>query len=593
LTTNNTIPVGTMKMAKLSNIALIITTFPKLKYLLLSLPFLIYFIVSVGHLGFVRDDWAHYASMINLRETGSFFQNIDNIITNLSTSPTQPRIFFGSFLVHYIISFSGNAAPLLIYSYQTLLFLGSCSIAGLIIFSLTGRFLLSYLFSIILLLSPLTSQPSLWINNLFFVQPLFLGITLFYYIIKLRSSVISWTNAFIITLLSIASISSGEIILFSIFIGLLLFTISFSRSGQWGKVITPLVVSSSFVAFYTNKVMLGRQSSPIVFKRIFDFPAYLREFWHQSKLLAYYNSDLYGKGGGIHPTFTSAFVTLISLLLLLLIVYLCTADTTIESIVGSGLGLSQQSRLKKNDYILVMMAFYLSSYIPMIIGLLNGSRSGPDLRYQYVPGFLLIMLIALILDKIAGNSQIVGKYLYALLFLAVSYISALAYHNIINVWGSQRKLDDNIWLKIDREIKTSNVDYIITYHPDHQYLMAPYNSNAISDFQADWGISGRIAFKGLTRTPVALYRDAYVGKSGQLKLRNYYDNRNATCIYTNNSIANVLYVSFDYPSSFSAMLSTPVFVTRDYHKFLNYKNNHYGLSSIRDLNLLKALSCSR
>jgi hypothetical protein len=197
----------------------------------------------------------------------------------------------------------------------------------------------------------------------------------------------------------------------------------------------------------------------------------------------------------------------------------------------------------------------------MILGVIGGSRTGPDYRY-HLPLFMgVILAISYLYIKFSYPKNIALIIIYCI--VATSFAASL------EVRIRAKSLDHQIWQKIDSLENFEKLDGFVTFSPHTNYPMPPYHSFAESDFQADWGIYGK--YKWLTNRQVPVYSNLVCSENYSCKAVDYsgkqfdisnFKSKNFAYIYTN--------LLIDEPS-----LNINDFnVTSDYESFYNFARLH-------------------
>lgn len=511
--------------------------------------------IGLWNLGFVRDDWNHYVNMRDLHDGNPWWQAVSLLASNEWFGAHELRIFFGSFLVHYLIAPLGELAPSVAYLWLLSLHVGAALLAAWCLWRLLKSQVLSLAAMILLTYWPTISQPALWLNNLFFVQPwFFLTLTVALAILLWRRRV---PMAFAVSLAALAAAFSGEaaipVLLGSLMLlPVLMYTSTRSlERAAWACVPLGSVVIA--LAAYLAWVVVWPASSSLDVTRLEQFGTYLVAARDQFLNLLSADSVQYG-AGSIVPS-VSTWV------LVLLLTVVVAIATFLGRTAVAGAQWARRSMIA-----LALGGGLLLAVLPWAMGVVTGSRPGPDLRYLYVPSAFLVLLLVLLLDCVmaarirwatwAGKSAVVlvsGLAIYTTVF------------NINEVWSLQREVDQRIWSEVGKHLEPSTHS-IVTFHPEHPYLMAPYHSNAVSDFQADWGIAGRISWENPAWPRVGVYRDAEV-IDGEVVGRHYYD-VGTTCLGDASGPGDVIFMTYDYGPYLVDLYTSPLLVTTDVSEFI-------------------------
>jgi hypothetical protein len=515
--------------------------------------------IGLWNLGFVRDDWNHYVNMRDLHSAMPWWEAVSLLASNEWFGAHELRIFFGSFLAHYLIAPLGELAPLAAYLWLLSLHVGAALLAAWCLWRLLQSQVLSLAAMILLTYWPTISQPALWLNNLFFVQPwFFLTLTVALAILLWRRPV---PMAFAVSAAALAAAFSGEaaipVLLGTLFVlPVAMFVLTRSlKQASWACV--PLGSVIAALAAYLAWIVVWPASSPLDVTRLAEFGTYLASARDQFMNLVSPGSAQFG-AGSITPSISTWAIVLALMVAVALAIFLgrtavAGAQWRRRWVIG-----------------LVLSGGLLLAVFPWAMGVVTGSRPGPDLRYLYVPSAFLVLLLVLVLDCVASVrfrwATWTGKS-------AVVLVSALALYttifNITVVWSLQRDVDERIWSEVRKHLGPSTHS-IVTFHPQHPYLMAPYHSNAVSDFQADWGLAGRISWENPSWLRVGVYRDAEV-INGEVVGRHYYDS-GTTCLGHESGSGDVIFMTYDYGPYLGDLYGSPLLVTTDVSEFIASRN---------------------
>jgi len=511
---------------------------------------LAYVVIGISHLGFVRDDWMHYLNMRRLFESG-LGNAFEQLVTNQWIGGHELRIFFGAFLTHLFISVLPGAQ---VIAYLVLLLMqvtASC-VAAYLFFKFTARLWIALALGVLLTFGPSISQPAIWINNLFFVQPWFFLCLTSLALIKFRNHKYLWVV--VVTVLGTCAVFSGEAFIPATLIVLIVGGVWKGRLGK-GLLhkllcLTPVASVMLLLAVYSTWVVEKPQDSHLDFGNLKNFGAYLDGAIQQTKNIWAYGSEYYGYNS---IWFTGAWLVI----LILAIVAICVAIFAPRTY---GEATNQKSIVKLSALLFVL---FLSTLAPMAVGVVTGSRPGPDLRYLYAPSIFALIVFMSLVALIAETSPfiVLAKQVIAVICI---YAFGLTTYNIMIVWDYQRSVDAMIWEQIDAKL-VPGTKAIVTFNPNHMYLMAPYRSNAVSDFQADWGVGGRIMWNDPSRLTFGVYRDAQVSSSGGVSMRGYYGDD--ACKLENVAGDSIIYLTYDYGDEFSSLKSSPLLVTNDFSEY--------------------------
>ena len=522
-----------------------------------------YWVTYVCNLGFARDDWNHYVNMRDLHMNSSVIEAVWSIATNDWFGAHELRVFFGSFLTHYVVSVVGGLSSLAIYAIQGGMHVASAAIAGWIMWKLLRSRQAGVVTALLLTFAPTIAQPAMWINNLFFVQPWFL-LCLVVALLMAKKRSFLWT--IITAVLAVACQFSGEATIPLLYGVLALFAVLDLRvATSWGarlRAVTPIVVSAVSMTVYLIGVATrpeGTQLQIPTWEALVSYAQGVRE-----QFLAM--SDVTSGQYGLESVGSSLATVLIALALCLL---------AVAGILWAPAGMLA-SRTQQWRVLAVLFCCLLLTLVPLFLGMVTGARPGPDLRYLYVPSlifYLLIVVIVLMVAQSLGSRSM--RVIKALFCVLIVYSICATTFNIVDIWGQQRRIDNGIWAKADALLDGST-QAIVTFNPNHQYLMAPYLSNAVSDFQADWGVAGRVSWLHPEWERLEVFRDAHLDPSGAIAFRGYYgDSTSCFTIPTNGPAIEdqVIYMTYDYGRTFADLDSAPLLVTKDLAEYERSRND--------------------
>lgn len=512
--------------------------------------------MGILNLGFVRDDWNHYVNMRDLHVRENWWDALALLITNEWFGAHELRIFFGSFVVHYLISPMGEWTSATAYFILLSMHVGAALVVGWTLWRVLRSQPLAMTAMVVLTYWPTMSQPAIWANNLFFVQPWFLfSLTLASVVLLWRKPIVSAVAA---SLLGLVTVFSGEAIIplmLGAFGVLPILTLMITRNPRRSLASAlPLVVLIVGLGVYLMCVVTWPSQSALDISRLQSSWDYLLGAKEQFLSLTDPWSARYG-GGSVDASGST----------LLLVVALVA--TSVVALFYSRTPRPPRFPRRRVATFLLLGGGLLLSITPWLLGVVTGSRPGPDLRYLYIPSAMLILLVILAVDSLNASSRSALRALgmVGVVGLIATSISVTTF-NVRDVWGNQREVDARIWNAIDHYLGPQT-RAIVTYHPEHPYLMAPYHSNAVSDFQADWGVAGRIGWKHPEWTRVAVFRDAAV-VDGEVVGLHYYDT-GTTCLGKPSVAGEVIYITYDYGPEFGDLLTSPLAVTTDVADFLN------------------------
>lgn len=509
------------------------------KFLLFNIiPTIIFFYA----LGPIRDDWSNLS---RLRDIPFNINGIQNIVTNEWCCTHEKRFFFISWLVQWPMARLGELSFIAVYVLCTLILLRlnwnvyqillSCRI------DVNSAILISGMFgwsagSVII---------GAWANNIFFTLPLLLLSELIKNLwFSAKSSPVK------IGLLIFLCEFSGESTLGLLFA--VVITNLYIKIKKKEKLFLPIFYLGQFIlagliSYYTSSApkRLSHQIDLEVFRDYF-ITLTIQHFrlWNT-------NSQAYG----IENRNLFLLTIFVVLLLLNLLFLVSITNRSLPQIISP---IKELSNLK---ILIAVLIISIGILFPMILGVIGGSRTGPDYRY-HLPLFMSVILVISYLYIKFGYP----KYIALIIIYCIVTTSFAA---SLEVRVRAKSLDQQIWQKIDSLENFEKLDGFVTFSPYTNYPMPPYHSFAESDFQADWGIYGK--YKWLTNRQVPIYSNLVCSENNSCKAVDYYGkqfdilnfkSKNFAYIYTN--------LLIDEPS-----LSINDFkVTSDYESFHNFTRLH-------------------
>lgn len=521
----------------------------------------VFVVVGVLNLGFVRDDWGHYTPLRRIFGDQPFAEAVWSVVTNAWFGAHEMRVFFGSFLTHSAIAATGGAAETLIYTLQLGMHAAAACMVGWAVSRLSGSRAGGLVLASVLVVAPIVTQPAIWVNNLFFVQPwFFMSLGLFLWVVlegRPRARAIALTAC------AVAAQFSGEALIAPLYVLLTLLAIVDWRrsrgrpSRSRSLAFVPVVVSAVLLVIYVAFVMKRPAATPLDWGALSGFGLYFQTFREQTIALLDINSAQYGVGGGVPvsgATWIAGGAVILLTALAVWVVPLVPASSPRRVAILLGCAC-----------LLVAVSF-----TPMMLGVVTGSRPAPDLRYQYAPGLFGACAVVLAGILCASLLAPVGRIaLRAVAIGALAYASLVTTHNVIDVWGFQRAVDERIWSQVMSGLGADG-EYLVTFTSGTTFLMPLSYSNAISDFQANWGMAGRVGWREPGRG-LRVFSDAQRLPKGALALRDFYSPSNNACLtaaeQASRGATSTLYVIYQPSSTFAGLMSDPLLVTGDYAEF--------------------------
>lgn len=208
------------------------------------------------------------------------------------------------------------------------------------------------------------------------------------------------------------------------------------------------------------------------------------------------------------------------------------------------------------------VAVLISSTISPLYGAATGFRIAVEPRYVYTPGLIIAIIFPLILWIVTR-----GTAVFKLIsWLLISYSSFLTIYSLNDIWGTQKEIDNRIGQQIDSRL-TPAIEAIVTDNgvPDRLGLTPHHLSDAISDFQVDWGIGGRI--KVTNNQKLFISKNARLLENGKIELNGYWG---GTKQVESNKI---MFLVYRYENRFSNLPDAELHIFTNYNDYMKFKEN--------------------
>jgi hypothetical protein len=469
--------------------------------------FVCVYLVNFDALRLTRDDWASIDAMARtLRAHGLAF-TVTTIATNEWLGLALPRIFFGSWMIQLLVGYLGrfNYVPYYLFI-LTAHFGVSCLIFRIFRRLLASPWLAAMLASAFLVL-PSATKELFWLNDWFFAIPFDLLVLQVYFLVFPRKSPYAQTG--VLFLLTAFGQLCGEqtILMFYWSLSLALFyALRFTR----GATRKAMAISCATAALGALAVMLGYVTRVMKFSALHTPIAFSLGRTHDY-LVSYaflFKSALkptsYVFGSLTVPISAKSGVLMAACVLAIAVVFWKAGSSALWTAKPRALAYTS----------LALLGYGALAVAPLLYGSYTGARPGPVTSYLFCAAvpftFLAVCLVVLIGDYLSPRWKTLVQIALPAL---VAYFACLTIYSANQVWGFQKMVDDGIWRRIDQAM-TDRVSFIVTDNlsQNQAQLMAHWDSDAVSDFQADWGIFGRLS---------AIYgRPFLVGKSVERMKRN-------------------------------------------------------------------------
>ena len=525
-----------------------------------GVPFVV---LAVTSLGFVRDDWQHYANMRALWQSLPLSQAVTKIVDNSWFGAHEPRLFFLSFLAHFLIAPFGKAAPFIAYAYITLLHAGACFLVNRVVFYVTRQSALAAATAILLLLNPLATQAMFFLNNIFFVQPWFF-LVLTVYLLARPNVVHARGTAVLVCAAALACQFSGECTLFALYLALAAFVARgwyrWRRNGalhEFMRAVVPSLLCAVSLLVYVAFVV-KRPRNPPLSLNYHAIYWYLIQTVHMSLQFLSPLSERYGHGG-----IPASLKTLAA-----------TAASGLAALLAVRHEKPVAKRLAENVRAVLAGAILMgmAALALMLVGVITDIRGGVEPRYLYLPGQLAVIAAVSAAWMALALLPSARRVFQLAACLAVLWFAGLTFYNLNDIWAEQRRVDAGVWNALDKFVGPQT-RFVVTFNPRHSPLMPQYHSNAVSDFQADWGITGRLWWRFNTPRPITVARDARRNPDGSLDLYLYYG---GAPMHVGSPVAapatplggfEIVYATYDYGERFEDLKNSRLRVFTDFSSY--------------------------
>jgi hypothetical protein len=147
----------------------------------------------------------------------------------------------------------------------------------------------------------------------------------------------------------------------------------------------------------------------------------------------------------------------------------------------------------------------------------------------------------------------------------VMYLSSLSTYTLNRIWKYQKGIDQKIWSQIDQKILPIHTTIVTINLSEQQAQLFPhYQSQAISDFQADWGVSQRLW--PIHRRMIQIGQKVEeIPESNNLKVIGYYADSSWEAPKD-----SVLFVTYKYGKKFSDLKDAKLNVFATYSEFKKF-----------------------
>ncbi len=452
----------------------------------LLLLFILVYLCGFTALRLVRDDWSSISNFARGMQSNPFGFVMD-VITNRWLGLNQSRIFFFSWLLQIGVGFFGrfNYVPYYLFILTWHL------VTSILLFSILRKHLqapaMAAVLSCVYLVAPANTNVLFWLNNWFFSIPVFFLVLQIYFLTFPRKSTVYQVS--LLSLVTICGQFSGEqaiamfYLSFAIFALHALFTAQGKlRSKEFLQASTSALLSALALTIYIKWVMDYSVTENAVEYSLENVRVYTWHFFNYFRQTLITSSEFYGFDSLPFGTKTIFLIVLETLVVAIIFIWLTSRSewqmpTRRALIVGGAL-----------------ILYTLAALAPCLYGALTGIRPGVSWRYLFVATFPILGSFILLFGIVFNFSPRRWRhYILVPLSIFVIYLSALTTYTLNRVWKFQKGIDEKIWSQIDAVILPTHNSIVTVNLSEKQAQLVPhYASQAISDFQADWGVSQRL-----------------------------------------------------------------------------------------------------
>jgi hypothetical protein len=524
---------------------------------LLPALFVLVYLANLDSLRLVRDDWANIAEMSRMLQSHGLAGAVERIVTNAWLSSDTPRIFCGAWLVQLFVGYLGRYDYIPYY----LFILGAHFCAALLMrriwFAISGSTWLATLLAAAFLVAPSATNVLFWLNNWFFALPFDILVLQVYVLLFPRRSLAAQI-ALLLALTAFGQLCGEQTILmfyWSLVAGVLA-ALRFQHARERVRTVVACASAAAgaalvMIAYVTHVMKFSALQTPVhpSFERSIDYLVGYKRYY-----LAYFDPASYLYGSATVPV--SAKTVVLIVLCLIVVAAACWPKRTRDEM---------RDATRLGYAALGLCGYVVSALLPLLYGAYTGARPGPATRYVFCGAIPMTLLVLCVLAYLAaGRTRVTALARFGLAAF-VAYCASLIVYSMGQVWGFQKTADAAVWRAVDRAM-TQRTDFVVTANLTERQaqLMPHWYSDAVSDFQADWGIFGRLyAVYGRS---FSVGKEVRKDRSGGLRLLDYYGGSKPL-----DPRSSGIYLAYRYGSTFESLAPAKLYVFTRLEDFETFK----------------------
>lgn len=445
------------------------------------------YVANLNSFQLVRDDWTNLFTLRGIVKDHGWTAFFEKTVTNDWFGAGSLRVFFVPWQLQTIVGWLAgfHSAPYFLFSFLV----HACS--ALLLFRIMARTLADYAWafslSALFLVAPSSANTLFFLNNWSFLLPVFFLLLQWHSLLfPLKHPVADVAAVTAATMIGQFAGEQGIPMLYASFaLWIAYYRYTGVRDGQeWRRVIIPAVLCGGALVIYVTQIVhvnaAPSEAAPFVWRAV---TAYLEGYTRLLGATLLIGTWIYGRFS-LAPSMST--VALAGTVLLVYAIALRFAAKNTPDV-------------KPLDKVVAVLLLYLAaSLVSPFYGMVTGVRPGAATRYLYPAGLVVVMVlplsVALLQQRLALRLRVAPHAMAGLLF---AYSSFLMLYAARDIWGVQRIVDERLWSAVDAAL-TPRIKQIVTINltEDQAQPMPHRHSDAVSDFQADWGIRDRLRARG-------------------------------------------------------------------------------------------------
>jgi hypothetical protein len=537
----------------------------RLVLLCLTSVFVFVYLANLDCLRIVRDDWSNLRAFASLPHQEGLPRALWLLATNQWLGLNQPRCYFFTWWIQLAVGSFDRYNASLYYGFILAWHWMSSILVYRIVRKLSDDVWVAGVVGTTFLVLPTSTQALFFLNNWFFSVPLMLLVVQVYLFVYPRRS--RAQQAILLMVVTTLGQFSGEQTILMFYVSFLVFGIGRTRSScwaerlrEWGLFAAPALVSAAFMFLYVRYVVVYSVTQAPFAYSVPRALRYCRDFVMLTGQALVLPGRLFGRvpnlfygGFDIAPSTRT-----VALLLIVGAVLIYTY----------GFRLRPDGRISRRGFAATAGAlamYFLAGLLPCLYGALAGYRPVVSSRYVYVTGFFAYGLpLAAVVAALQHLPPRIRRASGAAVAAFLCCCSVLTGYSLACVWGVQKKVDIALWAVVDAHM-TDSIRYVVTDNALQDRLMPSDLSDAVSDFQADWGIDARLQAKfgrGFTVGNRAARKSDRV-----LSVVGYYGQQYEA------ADGEVMFLAYRYKPSFGGLADGRLFAFRSYDEYLRFRGD--------------------